>query len=142
MRALPLLPQPKTDTASIQGESMTPELKTKWVEALRSGRYAQTDGELRRQPFGGRFEYCCLGVLCDVAGKDPMGQNWTGFIGIETAVELGLPPISKEEANCFADGANGIDMTRNMSFQAQAAARNDAGWNFQQIADWIEEQPL
>ena len=45
---------------------MNPEVKAKWVEALRSGEYRQTKGYLHRN--GGGF--CCLGVLCDVAVKD------------------------------------------------------------------------
>jgi hypothetical protein len=44
-----------------------------WVKALRSGEYKQTTGALRRSsstetmPEG----YCCLGVLCDIAIKQP-----------------------------------------------------------------------
>lgn len=44
-----------------------------WVKALRSGEYKQTTGALRRSsatetmPEG----YCCLGVLCDIAAKNP-----------------------------------------------------------------------
>lgn len=45
------------------GVGMDPELKAKWVEALRSGEYHQTRGMLQRD---GR--HCCLGVLCVVSG--------------------------------------------------------------------------
>lgn len=38
-------------------------LKAKWIKALLSGRYEQGKGSLVRD---GR--YCCLGVLCKVAG--------------------------------------------------------------------------
>lgn len=41
---------------------MKPALKTKWVEALRSGGYKQGFGQLKRDD-----AFCCLGVLCDVA---------------------------------------------------------------------------
>lgn len=43
---------------------MDPELKRKWVEALRSGRYQQAHGELRSEEGG----YCCLAVLHETAG--------------------------------------------------------------------------
>lgn len=43
---------------------MDPELKKKWVEALRSGRYKQGTEMLRSLD----DEFCCLGVLCEVAG--------------------------------------------------------------------------
>lgn len=41
---------------------MDPNIKQKWIEALRSGKYQQARRALRD---GDR--YCCLGVLCDVA---------------------------------------------------------------------------
>jgi hypothetical protein len=46
------------------------ELKTKWVEALRSGRYKQGRGCLRSGD-----NYCCLGVLCDVSGVGQWGTK-------------------------------------------------------------------
>jgi hypothetical protein len=48
---------------------MNKDLKAKWVEALRSGDYKQGTQLLKNQ---GEDEctYCCLGVLCVIAGKD------------------------------------------------------------------------
>lgn len=43
---------------------MDKKLKTKWVTALRSGEYRQGGGQL----LGSDGTYCCLGVLCRVAG--------------------------------------------------------------------------
>ena len=43
---------------------MKAELKTKWLEALRSGEYKQCQGSLTDNGGG----YCCLGVLAKVAG--------------------------------------------------------------------------
>lgn len=42
---------------------MNPEVKQKWVRALRSGEYNQTQGALQD-----RKGFCCLGVLCDISG--------------------------------------------------------------------------
>lgn len=47
---------------------MKPELKAKWVAALRSGKYEQVQGQLRYTK-DGKHSYCCLGVLCDVSGE-------------------------------------------------------------------------
>lgn len=47
---------------------MNPDLKRKWVEALRSGCYAQGQKYLRQTTDGGDT-YCCLGVLCDVIDR-------------------------------------------------------------------------
>jgi hypothetical protein len=47
-----------------------PEVKAKWVTALRSGNYKQGEGRLRSQSWigtgWGQPEFCCLGVLCDI----------------------------------------------------------------------------
>lgn len=43
---------------------MNKTLKTKWVKALRSGKYEQGQGKLRSL----QDEYCCLGVLASVTG--------------------------------------------------------------------------
>lgn len=42
-------------------KKMDPEVKKKWLEALRSGKYKQGKGKLKRSD-----TYCCLGVLCDL----------------------------------------------------------------------------
>lgn len=48
---------------------MDPELKAKWVAALRSGKYEQTTGALCRiGADDGKLRYCCLGVLMEVLG--------------------------------------------------------------------------
>ncbi len=49
-----------------------PEIKKRWVEALRSGEYNQATGSLRSTDPTTLIEgYCCLGVLCDVVKDDP-----------------------------------------------------------------------
>ena len=49
-------------------------LQTKWIEALRSGKYDQATGKLRNTS-----GFCCLGVLCDVI--DPEGWEDDDDIG-------------------------------------------------------------
>lgn len=51
---------------------MNPEVKDKWLTALRSGKYEQ--GKQRLQTADGKF--CCLGVLCDLYAKET-GTKWT-----------------------------------------------------------------
>ena len=48
---------------------MNPEIKTKWVEALRSGRYEQGRSYLRSQGPDGTLRYCCLGVLTELTER-------------------------------------------------------------------------
>lgn len=41
--------------------------KKKWIKALRSGNYAQGEGDLRYKDYiTGELSYCCLGVLADI----------------------------------------------------------------------------
>lgn len=72
---------------------MNPEVKRRWVQALRSGRYTQGTGRLRSVA----DEFCCLGVLCDL--KDPDGWRWNNdgrswHYGDDFDIEsdVGLPP--------------------------------------------------
>ena len=44
---------------------MKAEIKAQWIKALRSGKYKQGRGALRKTD----NTYCCLGVLCDLAIK-------------------------------------------------------------------------
>lgn len=41
------------------------DLKTKWIAALRSGEYKQATSQLQKGD-----SFCCLGVLCKVAGLE------------------------------------------------------------------------
>lgn len=52
---------------------MNPEIKAQWVAALRSGEYKQGAGWLNRGD-----EYCCLGVLCELAAKAGVVQRHKG----------------------------------------------------------------
>ena len=50
---------------------MNPQVKEKWVNALRSGEYSQCDGKLRSAD-----GFCCLGVLCDLYSQEPFTKGW------------------------------------------------------------------
>lgn len=53
---------------------MNPDIKRRWVEALRGGKYKQTTGKLKETSGVG---HCCLGVLCEIAAEDGIGY-WSG----------------------------------------------------------------
>lgn len=93
--------------------SMNPELKAKWVAALRSGEYRQVSGRLRK---GDGF--CCLGVLCTVADM-PITQDG------ETLVETG--------------DYGPLDALLGREHVLQLYRMNDnSRRSFQEIADYIE----
>lgn len=77
---------------------MDAQLKAKWVEALRSGKYRQT-----RREFEDQVGFCCLGVLCKVAGvstsSGPLGNNWEfvdSHVGNGTSWKLAMMNDSGE----------------------------------------------
>lgn len=66
---------------------MNADVKAKWVEALRSGRYKQGFEKLR----SAGDEFCCLGVLCDIVD----GDRWHRAFAATTYMHdnlYGLPP--------------------------------------------------
>ena len=42
------------------------EARKTWIEALRSGKYQQGVGQLKALSEEGTFQYCCLGVACEI----------------------------------------------------------------------------
>lgn len=122
---------------------MNPEVKAKWLEALRSGEYKQ--GKERLQA-GDRF--CCLGVLCHLAVEagviqEPYweveeGRGPVASYHQETAV---LPKPVSEWAGLYVtlyDG-NTVPDSNPRADEDPVAALNDRGAPFDYIADAIEK---
>lgn len=102
---------------------MDQELKEKWVDALRSGRYEQGQGLLRTT--GDR--YCCLGVLVDIADPDgwEQGESYWYYKGNARMIDLGYEGV--------------LERVIALSVMEGLAAMNDDGRSFDKIAAWIEE---
>jgi hypothetical protein len=103
---------------------MKAEVKQKWLEALRSGEYAQGQRYLRRE--GDKF--CCLGVLCDLV--DPNGwvspgptSRWAHSIDFTSLLPLSIARSAGLEYDTKLD---------------DLMSMNDRGKPFVEIADWIE----
>jgi hypothetical protein len=108
---------------------MKPEIKQKWVEALRSGDYKQTKGMLRRTT--PEQSYCCLGVLTDLYIKENNG-NWNNYAG-----KTSLTHSVKEWAGLKV---NDPTLTRNHGNIISCIIANDkCGYGFNKIADLVEE---
>lgn len=114
---------------------MNPEVKILWLEALRSGRYLQGKGALRKGD-----AYCCLGILCDLHAQ-AHGFRWDPY-GIDTNGSRhhryflhsgGLPPEVQAWAGVEGDGAYHADPPYSL------AVENDAGLTFTEIAQKIEQ---
>lgn len=102
---------------------MTPQLKAKWIEALRSGEYKQTTGILRYVD-NGEESFCCMGVLCEVVGvpRASVGYSFDG--GLYEVAGLPASMLPRER-------------------QAHLVTMNDhEEKTFSEIADWIETHPF
>lgn len=106
---------------------MKADLKRNWVEALRSGSYAQGKQVLRGGE-AGQIRYCCLGVLADVAGA-----TWEKDDGWEF-YRARFP-----EAPGAASG-HVPESILDRDIQGELIELNDVDeLDFPAIADWIEK---
>lgn len=82
--------------------TLAPDLKAKWLAALRSGEFIQGHTQLRSSDGS---KHCCLGVLCVVAGLEinEDGTNTTAGNGYEPIQKLGLPPREASDLYCMND---------------------------------------
>jgi len=104
-------------------------IKNKWVKALRSGDYKQSQDQLKDS-----VGFCCLGVLCDLAPRK-VGE-WEGDGTIFNGNECDLSEsVMKWSGVCSADG----DLPKKRSGIASLANLNDSGRSFKQIANVIEK---
>ena len=115
---------------------MTPELKVKWVEALRNGKYEQTAGVL----CDGRGGFCCLGVLSEVVGDEHWdGRLWENFD--EEEENFTGQRFEVEELPKYALSLVGLTDSQ----QRLLASMNDGSealkaHSFEEIADYIEKE--
>lgn len=115
---------------------MDAKAKTLWLKALRSGKYEQGKYFLKSDG-----QYCCLGVLCEVALKNGVklakaDDGHEAAYGIEKAKEV-LPT----EVCHWAKISENPEVEIKGIEDANLACLNDhEGYNFLQIADVIEEQ--
>lgn len=100
-------------------EHMNKEIKKQWVEALRSGRYRQTQNTLRVND-----GFCCLGVLCDLVEPGLWEVNGSHF-----GANISPSALVRDIADLHDDDTIAHLMDMNDS----------AGKSFAEIADYIEE---
>lgn len=124
---------------------MNPQIKARWVEALRSGEYPQGKGYLNRNG-----QYCCLGVLCELAVQDEVVEPGVisdvyasqGFFYDDEQWHLpqsvakwaGMPHKKYDW-----DSERGYYEANPRVGDDTVAELNDKGVKFEEIADRIEE---
>ena len=108
-------------------KKLDPKFKAKWVKALRSGRYKQTDNTLREINSKGESRYCCLGVACNIIDR----KAWRTDFAFADDYHLAWGKYPSNE-------------TRHLKFVTSAVGSkhsqmNDSGSTFKDIADWIDK---
>lgn len=119
---------------------MNPEIKKRWVEALRSGKYAQTAGVLHQKfdsykPAG----FCCLGVLREVLGMCQNeyledGSSRAIYLSEEEVEAAGLTYIHERDLSEMNDGGVWPGGPTPEEFEAEGGG----GFSFDTIAAYIE----
>lgn len=111
---------------------MRQALLTKWLEALRSGKFKQTQMTLmQRSPSKHASSFCCLGVLCRVAG-----------LNISTVARQQAEEASLDEPGGFLStkALERVGLTEEQMYKLSSLNDQDR-LTFVQIADAIERNP-
>lgn len=96
---------------------MSAKLKAKWVKALRSGKYEKATGDLKFRE-DGHYSFCCLGVLRHITyPTSTLSNPGEEYLHERHLKEFGLTNDQ----------------------QHRLGGKNDNGWSFPRIADWIEK---
>ena len=125
-------------------QPMNPQVKEKWVNALRSGNYKQTTGNLYESEVG----YCCLGVLTDLYLKEKglewdtnagmSGTNMSGWMCFDSEYEF-LPESVRDWAGLEDNCGTYEDDVIEGGFICLSGI-NDNGASFIELADVIESK--
>lgn len=122
---------------------MKQEIKERWLEALRSGEYEQGRRRLMNEDNG---TFCCLGVLTDLYLKEvgsPWGKERDPSVRVKHDPTIStdsefLPKIVRKWAGLRDNNRNPIVYRDGV--RLTLSRLNDEGYDFQVIADLIEEQ--
>lgn len=116
---------------------MDAEIKARWTEALRSGKYQQAKGILceidpeSEEPVG----FCCLGVLVDVVHP----EWWVTIRSGEKILRGYLEPVGYGTPWIASMGDHMYTETGLNFYQAGKLMKlNDQGVSFNEIADIID----
>jgi hypothetical protein len=148
---------------------MKADIKERWLTALRSGEFKQTDGYLAIADNDGNPKaFCCLGVLCEIAVQDGViGRKLSDDFNISYAgngsdlpaavvawaglEDLGTNARNPEVRSYHVHSDKTCGGTEEIGHQCDfaddsedykyplSALNDDHKWNFNQIADVIEK---
>lgn len=126
---------------------MNPEVKAKWIEALRSGKYKQGEEVLHYKTPEGDHKYCCLGVLCDIAVEEDVispgveTREYQGEFAYGSEGDRATLPVEVMKwsglthFNPIVDGVRLAEYNDGNNYISEPPVRKH---NFREIADLIE----
>lgn len=106
-----------------------PKVKSKWTNALRSGKFDQSKKVLRNKKTKGM---CCIGVLCHIYGATNEELDGNNILPFQEQFNINVLPKSCEVLS------NRTSINKS-SHWVILARMNDNGYSFNEIADYIEE---
>lgn len=108
----------------------------KWCEALRSGEYAQTTGQLQNEK-----GYCCLGVACKLFSPNhPLKLDGTLTGGLPSAAAWKDPEWLEEISSNFTSIVGDFELTvlNDSGIQDPESLQKLERFTFDEIADLLE----
>lgn len=128
---------------------MNRRIRDLWTAALRSGRYRQGHGKLTRvRTVDDVPEYCCLGVLCELAAQEGVveareGVSFSDSTHVVYGDETNYLPIAVQRWAELPSHNPPVDLSVDLGNvtlgdQDTLAGMNDDGRTFAEIADVIE----
>lgn len=114
---------------------MDQKIKSKWVRALRSGKFKQGDGKLYH-----KRTYCCLGVLARVQGAVPH-KGVLKLAGKDVRKNADDQDAREEFlARRYAAGLHGNTQSRLSKMNDGSGKYYVYRQTFEQIADYIDKR--
>ncbi len=119
--------------------------RAKWVEALRSGKYKQANGNLAvRNHYPDEpstISYCCLGVAVVVLGAEPEGVWFNG--GTLNSYQRVMRQLGlRNDQGTYDTTIEDPETGTRISVSSCLTKNNDSdGMSFSEIADVIESNP-
>ena len=114
----------------------------KWVKALLSGKYKQTDGKLKKVYKNGNVKgHCCLGVLAEISKCDQesiLAEDLLDNVSMQRQCGINTHDgeARGEEGGIIYFAAKIDGKEKEFSSLADA---NDEGASFEQIAEYIKK---
>jgi len=114
----------------------------KWLQALESGDYGQTERTLWRKNLNGKKEYCCLGVAGELFS--PNSRYMKAHEEDKSVSSKGVAPqkvISSLKLRDNIGGMVGEFVTDSGINTTTLTEMNDSGCSFKEIANFIRANP-